>query len=466
MVLRDYQKTGVDRLRAAYKKGRRAPLFVCPTGGGKTFCFAFMALKASAQGRRVLILVHRQELLKQASTALSVLEVEHGLISPGHHGENSQVAVASIQTLDRRLRGGPVSFDFIIIDEAHHVSAATWARVLNQFPQAHLLGVTATPIRLDGRGLGLEHGGIFDDLILGPSVSDLIKANHLVKPVVYAYPNDIDVSGVAKKGGDYNQRELAERVDKPQITGCAVEHYQRLSPGEPAIAFCVSVSHAAHVANQFNQAGIPSAVIHGGLPDAERAAMISELAAGRIHVLTSVDLVSEGTDIPICSVAILLRKTCSLGLFLQMCGRILRPAPGKTRALVLDHVGNCLVHGLPDENRSWSLEGARKKKGTVGEPGPSLKQCRICFAVWDKGNQCPQCGHVSAVAESQQPRIGEGELRQITQAEIQKFKLEKKRAYARAQTYSEVLHLTRAFGDKPGFAHVYWRARKKARGMS
>lgn len=461
--LRPYQRQGVKGIQSAFNAGKRAPLFALPTGAGKTFCFAYLTREAAKLGRRVVILVHRQELLKQASRSLTTLGVNHGIIAPGHHGETAQVAVASIQTLDRRLRRGPVHFDLAIIDEAHHVVSLSWRRVLDQLGGAQILGVTATPCRLDGRGLGVEAGGLFDHLVQGPSIAELISLGHLVRPVVYAYPNDIDMTGVKIIGGDYSRRELSERMDKPAITGCAVDHYRRLAANEPAIAFCASLVHAAHVADEFAQGGFRSGVIHGGLTETERQERLDGLASGRIHVLASVDLISEGTDVPAVSVAILLRRTASESLFLQQVGRILRPSPGKTRGLVLDHVGNVLQFGLPEQDRQWSLGGVKKRVG-LGGPGLTMRQCKKCFAVWRQGQRCPSCGNVAAGAVSREPLRREGELRQVDETQINQFRQNKKRAYAMATSYSEVLALTMKFGDKPGFAYKYWSARKRKRG--
>lgn len=458
MELRPYQHNGVDRLRASYRAGKRAPLYVLPTGGGKTHTFSDMTLKSVMRNNKVLIMVHRQELLKQASNSLKMFNINHGIIRPGFTGERENVAVASIQTLDRRLKQMKVEFDFVIIDEAHHAGAKTWNRVLSQFPKSHLLGVTATPIRLDGRGLGVNCGGIFDDLICGPSISELIEQGYLVPPVVYAYQNDIDLTGVKRKSGDFNARQLAGRVDKSKITGSAVEHYTRLAAGEPAIGFCASLDHAAHVTDDFRKAGYVSEVIHGGLHDEERAEMIAAHAAGRIHVLNSVDLISEGTDIPICSVAILLRPTASMGLYLQQCGRILRPAPGKTRGLVLDHVGNCLRHGLPDDDREWTLDGMRRSEKSSDDDALMLRQCKKCFAVWEKAIKCPYCGNINTV-QARTPEQVEGELKRIFKEEEARKKSEQNSDFAQAQSLQEMKELCVKYKLSPGYAHHRWQAR-------
>lgn len=459
--LRPYQTRVVENLAKLYRLYKSA-LLVLPTGAGKTYTFAYMAKKAHASGKRVLIMVHRQELLNQASTALTNLDVEHGLIAPGHKGERMSCAVASVQTLDRRLRKGPIEpYDFIIIDEAHHVGAATWTRVLAHFPKARILGVTATPIRLDGQGLGVEGGGLFECMEIGPTVRELTDLGHLVPAVLYSFDEHLDLKGLRRSGGDFVAGQLAARVNKPKIIGSAVEHYTELAANEPAIAFCASLEHADAVTESFKGAGYRWATIHGSLRRQEREWMIKALADGRLHGLSSVDLISEGTDIPLASVAICLRPTESLGLWLQQIGRVLRPAPGKTRGLILDHVGNWRKHGKAADDRQWSLSGVQKKKNS-GDFGPIVKQCKKCFAVWEKDLRCPYCGNVNVTA-AKLPEEKAGQLREITDEEAATFKRNKMREYAAAQTYKEVLELTRKYGDKRTFAWNYWNARKISR---
>jgi DNA repair protein RadD len=431
-TLRPYQQVGVDQLREAFRKGRRAPLYVLPTGGGKTAVFSFTAEQIRSRGKRAMILVHRQELLSQASKSLSRLGVAHGLINPKYAQQNLEpIQVASVQTLVRRLDRTPAP-DLVIVDEAHHATAGSYLKVLQAYPRARILGVTATPVRTDGAGLD----EIFDDLILGPSISELIRDGYLVTPTVYAPPIGIDLAGVRKQLGDYDRRELGNRIDKPKITGDCIEHYRRLSPGEPAIAFCVSVDHAEHVASEFRSAGIRAVRVDGAMDDSARKAAIEGLGNGTVDVLTSADLIGEGVDVPRCSVAILLRPTYSEALYLQQVGRALRPFSGKSRALVLDHVGNCMRHGLPDDDRSWSLDGARRTGPRDGS-GPVVRvyQCKKCYFVYECGPEtCPKCG----LAQPSMPRqIGviDGDLTQLTREQIRMLKEQKKLAAraARAQ---------------------------------
>lgn len=420
ITLRDYQNQAVDNVRAALRRGSRAPLLVLPTGGGKTIVFCYIAERASLRGKRVLILVHRQELLRQTSEKLDMFGVDHGLIAAGHSMNAHPVQVASVQTLVRRLDRLPPP-DLIVIDEAHHAVAGSWAKILRAFPNSQLLGVTATPMRHDGKGLGVQSGGFFDSLVEGPTVADLISQGYLSQPVVYAPPSGVDLSGVKTRGGDYERGETAHRMDKPTITGCAIDHYLRVCNGMPAIAFCATVEHAAHVAEQFKDAGIPAESLDGTMTDAVRKHRIQALGKGQIKVLTSCEIISEGTDIPIVGAAILLRPTKSTGLFLQQVGRALRPFEGKSHSVILDHVGNCYRHGLPDDVREWSLDGYRGAGSEKNKDnGPQIRQCERCYAVYSMGASCcPQCGHVNRKRKSELKQV-EGELQQVTPGMIKK----------------------------------------------
>ena len=258
LQLRPYQSDAVARVRNSYIEGNRAPLVVLPTGGGKTIIFSYIAANTAARGKRALILVHRVELLRQTSEKLQFAGVHHGLVNPLYTPDiTAPVQVASVQTLVRRLEDFKryISPDLIIIDEAHHATAGTWRKIVEAFPSARILGVTATPVRADGAGLGADAGGLFDDLVMGPQISELIRLGFLVTPVVYAPTERIDLSGIRIKMGDYEKKEIELRVDKPTITGNAVQHYRRLCDGVPAVAFCISIAHAEHVAAEFRAAG-------------------------------------------------------------------------------------------------------------------------------------------------------------------------------------------------------------------
>lgn len=463
--LRDYQQKAVDGIRSSFLQGKKAPLLVLPTGGGKTVVFTYITKTSAARNKRVLILVHRVELLRQTSAALLKFGVSHGLVNPKFTPDRIQhTQVASVQTLIKRLHTIHPP-DLIIVDEAHHALANTWKTIINHFPNARVLGVTATPCRGDGTGLGIESGGMFDDIVIGPQVTELIRQGFLVKPVIYAPKDKLDLTGVRTKMGDYVQSDLLNLVDKPQITGSAVEHYTRICPGVPCVVFCVNVAHAQHVAAEFRAAGYRAYHADGTMEDEDRKKVLNGLGNGSVQVVTSCDLISEGTDLPAIGCAILLRPTQSTGLFLQQVGRALRPCEGKDRAIILDHVGNVLMHGLPDEPRDWSLEGdmKRKKKKKKEDQAPKVMQCPSCYAMHEPAPMCPICGHVRPVKKRDLSEV-DGELREITPGEALLLKKQKAQEVGRADSMEALLAIEKARNYRAGWAVHMWKAKQAKRG--
>ena len=463
----DFQESALGEISAAWRNGRRAPALVMPTGSGKTTTFCEAANRAANRGKNTLILVHRRELLKQTSRTLDGFGIDHGMIASGmSFFREKPVQVASVQTLAKRLdklRGWTPHL--IVVDECHHaISGNTWGAALAHFSGTRVLGVTATPQRLDGKGLGAGQGGFFDALIIGPSVAELTERGYLSPAVVYAPKKRIDLSGVKTRMGDYAVGALAEAVDKPSLTGDAVDHYRRICSGEPAIAFCASVAHAEHVAESFRAAGYQATSVDGKLSHAERARRIDDLGRGRLHVLTSCDIISEGTDVPVVSVAIMLRPTQSLSLALQQMGRALRVHPGKDRAVILDHAGNVFRHGLPDDDRDWSLEGQQKTARQKKSDAEPVKQCERCFTVHRLAPVCPACGFAYPVKPREIAQV-DGDLEQITAGAE---KREKKREQGKAGSFDQLLELGRARGYKNPYAwasHI-WNARQSRAGVA
>jgi superfamily II DNA or RNA helicase len=405
ITLRDYQAGMVGAARNAFGQGHKRVLLVSPTGSGKTIVFCHIAKTAAANGNRTMILVHRQELIDQTSKALNSFGVPHGLIASKSKPDDSQlVQIASVQTLIKRLEK-VTKPDLIVVDEAHHAVAGSWRQVLEAFSGAWVLGVTATPERLDGKGLG----DIFSILVRGPEVRDLVRQGFLCPPSYYA-PRKIDLSAVSIKRGDFDRQELMEVMDKPHVIGDAVEHYLQHCRGQSAVAFCINLKHAENTAAQFRGSGIPAAVIDGTLQSEVRRDRVRSLAAGEIKVLVSCEIINEGFDLPVVSVGILMRPTKSLGLHLQQIGRILRPAPGKEKAIVLDHAGNLEEHGFAEDVREWSLEG--KKKRVQESKKISVRQCPACFCCHEWASECPECGHVYGVQE-REIRVEDGELVEV-----------------------------------------------------
>jgi DNA repair protein RadD len=426
-TLRPYQHQAVEQIRQAYRQGHRAVLFVLPTGGGKTVVFSHIAEQAAARGNRICVLVHRQELLRQASASLSALGVRHGLIAANRSMDlSAPVQVASVQTLARRLRHIPADlFQLLVIDEAHHSNAGTWAKVLQHFGSARVLGVTATPCRSDGRGLG-EH---YQALVMGPTPAELTEQGFLAAARVLAPPGPSMMS-LRKRMGDYDLAQAGQILQAGQALGDTLSHYRRYLDGQTAIAFCCSVAHAEAVAELFNRHGVAAASIDGTMDSSTREQLLGDLGAGRLKVLTSCQLIGEGVDVPSVAGAILLRPTQSVSLHLQMIGRCLRPQPGKT-AVILDHVGNVLRLGHHLEEREWSLDGVARRDR---EKSPSVKICPKCFAALPSAKPiCPDCGH-EFVAERRELVHVDGELEEITT-------VSRKREQARATTLQDLIQV-------------------------
>ena len=463
-ALRPYQVEAVAALRAAYASGKRAPVYQLPTGGGKTVVFSYIAREAAKRGTRTLILVHRRELLLQGSRALREVGLPHGLVAPGLPPSESGTSIGSVQTVVRRLDHVPPP-GLVVVDECHHAVAGSWRRVLEHWPAARVLGVTATPARLDGKGLGVHVGGPFDHLVLGPSVQELTEEGYLVPAEVFAPPMKADLSGVRTRLGDFDRHEIQERMDSRTVTGDAVEHYLRLAGGRPAIAFCTSVSHAQHLAEAFVEAGIPSESIDGSLSDKDRDAVLGRLASGETTVLTACEIVSEGFDLPVVEVAILLRPTQSLTLYLQQVGRVLRPSPGKASATVLDHVGNVERHGLPDADRIWDLDAVRRKR--TGEA--PVRRCPECFACHPPAPECPVCGHVYESPARASVAYVDGQLVKVTRESLFSDVRERmRRAHLEqgsCRTFEDLVALgvRRGYGNPQGWARHVWRSRRGTR---
>ena len=445
MILRDYQQQGIDDIRQAFLTGYRRPLYVLPTGGGKTVMFTFMARSAAERGKRVCILVHRRELLLQTCAAL---QARHGRIAPGCLRTRDDIQVATVQTLVNRL--DEYDFDFVIIDEAHHAKARSWMKVIEAYPDATVLGVTATPCRLDGQGLG----DVFQVLVEGPTVTELTDDGYLAPAVVYA-PSTIDTSGIHSARGDFVRKELAAAADKPTITGDAIAHYRKYADKLPAIAFCVSVEHAEHTAAQFRSEGYRSVSVDGKTKQHIRDGAIRDLAENRLDVLTSCEIISEGVDVPLVSCGIMLRPTHSMGLAMQQMGRILRPAHGKEHAIILDHAGNCLRHGLPSTPREWSLNSKKRKSNGNGN-GPPIRQCSKCYHVHAPAPNCPRCGYEYEVQSREIDHV-EGELAKV---DVDPAVMARRKEQGRARTYEELVEYGKKQGYRDGWARILWNIRK------
>ncbi len=438
-ALRPYQQEAVERLRSAFLAGHRSVLFVLPTGGGKTVVFSHIAQQSASRGNRIAVLVHRVELLEQASRSLDALGVRHGLIAAGRAMNlAAPVQVASVGTLTRRLNQLPPElFQLLVIDEAHHSNAGQWSRIIQHFHGAHLLGVSATPVRSDGRGLG----EFYSKLVLGPSAAWLTANGFLAPARVFAPPSGFATQQLRKRMGDYDLRQAADALGGAKILGDAVSHYRQHLAGQSAIAFCCSVAHAQAVAEAFNGQGIAAASIDGSLDAVSRRSLLEQLGRRELQVLTSCALIGEGVDVPSVVGCILLRPTQSEALHLQMIGRCLRPQSGK-QAVILDHVGNIARLGHHLEERDWSLEGVRKR---CRQQAPAVKTCPQCFcAMPSAAARCPECGHHFR-PERRSYAVVAGDLEEVTATEL---KQQRKREQLEAKSLEELIAVGQRRGMK------------------
>lgn len=456
ITLRPDQELLTVKLRQSIRSGHRAPLVVAPTAFGKTYWFTSIARAAIAKQKRVIILSHRTELIDQISEALTAFDVPHGFIAAGYAYDPFQsVHVASVFTLVKRL-ARIVPPHMFIIDEAHHATGkSTWGKIVSVFPNTFRIGVTATPIRTSGEGLA----GLFDDLILGPTVRELIDNGTLSDYKLFA-PLGIDLTDVRSSHGDYVQSDLSAKLDKPKIIGDAVAEYKKFAFTKQAVTFCVSVEHAYHTGAAFREAGFMATSIDGTMERHERRRLVDDFRRGTLRVLTSCDLFNEGFDVKGIECGIFLRPTQSLGLWLQQLGRCLRSMPGKTHALLLDHANNALAHGLPDMEREWSLEGIERGKGKKKQEVP-IRQCMKCYAVMPAAVKvCAECGHAFDVQYREVAQEA-GELQELNMEAMQRLfgARAKKVEVAQAQDYDSLLRIEKERGYKPGWARHIANAR-------
>ena len=397
LSLRLYQHKIVSDVDALIEAGNRRILIPLPTGGGKTVIAAELARKALARRQRVLILAHRRELIGQSAQKLHAAGLDFGIIAAGWPSRPGEpVQIASVQTLHlRAVRSATLSLppaDVAIVDEAHHAVAGSWQRIIGAYPEIIVIGLSATPCRGDGRGLG----DMFEALVPCPGVPELIDGGFLVSTRVYA-PSVPDLHGVRVERGDYNERQLAEKMDRPELTGDVVGHWHKLADRRPTAVFATSIAHAVHLRDEFARSGVVAEHLDGSTPVVERDAILARLAAGKTEVVCNCGVLTEGWDSPGVSCIVLARPTRSLALYRQVVGRGLRPAPGKSDCLILDHAGSTLEHGFVDEPIAWTLApdrlAGRSPTGGGGINGNrSLTTCPECSAVRWQGRPCGACG--------------------------------------------------------------------------
>lgn len=400
-TLHDYQQRLVDKTRQAYMQGYKAPCVVAPCGAGKSVIISEIARMTTNKGNRVLFLVHRRELIEQIKNTFKKNEVNLDLVQFG-----------MVQTVVRRLDKTPKPA-LIITDENHHALAKSYRKIYDHFSDVLRLGFTATPIRLNGSGLG----DVNDILIEEVDAKWLIENNYL-SPYKYYAPRLIDITKLKLNSlKEFSSTSIDNAMEDKTIYGDVIKHYKELADGEQAIAYCHSVKASEFTAEQFRQHGINAVHLDAKTPKHERDSIIQKFRDREIQVLCNVDLIGEGFDVPDCSTVIMLRPTQSLSLYIQQAMRGMRYQPGKT-SIIIDHVDNVRRHGLPDAKREWSLKGI--KSSSDNESSIKIRQCENCFAVYSpKEKACPMCGHVPEVKQQREYEINESaKLEEVTEEDV------------------------------------------------
>ncbi|ALX50709.1 helicase [Lentibacillus amyloliquefaciens] len=406
---------------------------VAPCGAGKSVIISEIARMTTLKGNRVLFLVHRRELIEQIEETFRFNNVDL-----------SNVQFGMVQTVVHRLDKMRKP-DLIITDENHHGLAKSYRKIYEHFSDVPRLGFTATPIRLNGSGLG----DVNDVLIEEVDAKWLIE-NQYLSPYKYYAPKLIDTQKLKLNSlREFSSTSVNDAMDDKTIYGDVIKHYRQLADSEQAIAYCHNVEASKQVSDEFNQSGIPAAHIDGKTPKDERNNVIQKFREGQIKIICNVDLIGEGFDVPDCSTVIMLRPTQSLSLFIQQSMRGMRYRPGKT-STIIDHVDNVRRHGLPDDKREWSLEG---KKTESGEKEIPIKECENCFAVYPPNHKwCPECGHQPEVKEQKDYEVDEtAELQEVTESDFS-FTIDH-REPKDCKNMKELSELAKNRGYKPGWAY-------------
>ncbi|MEM9567812.1 MAG: DEAD/DEAH box helicase [Cyanobacteria bacterium P01_E01_bin.34] len=387
--LRDYQQQLFDRVLTRWQQGQQRLMVQLPTGGGKTILFGAIARELLPRGQTIVILAHREELLTQAAEKVAtVTGAEVGIIKAGYSPKlDAPIQVASVQTLSRRP-GYLNNVGLVVVDEAHHTNATSYRKILAEFHEALHLGVTATPIRTDGSGFE----ELFQEMIAGPTVSELVESGYLCPLKLYADPHPMKTRGARTTGGDFNPADLLRLNGEKGLSGNLVSMWKRYARDKRTVVFAINVAHSEAIAARFNQQGISAEHLDGNIPAPERRAILERFSSGKTLVLVNCNLVSEGFDLPAIEAVQIARPTQSLALWLQQIGRALRIHPGKAEAIAIDHTRNWLLHGLPTQPRIWSLDGVR----TDDPPTTHCPDCSFVFETlhhrFNPGFlQCPNC---------------------------------------------------------------------------
>lgn len=435
MQLRNYQQTFYNKIRHSIATGHRRIMCVAPCGSGKSIIIAKVIQSAALKNNTVLVLCHRREIIDQLTERLAPYP---------------NATVGMVQTITRRLSETPEP-SIIIIDEAHTAKSASYLRILEHFSRSYALYFTATPQRTDGKGFA----DIADDMVDSVSVRWLIDNGYLTPFEYYAPKTLLDASELTVKQGEYDGKQATALLDKPKIYGDVIQEYRKHAAGLQAIAFCSSVEHSQRTAEAFNAAGIAAAHVDGKMTKSQRREIVQRFRNGDITVLCNYAIVIEGLDVPNAACVLCLRPTQSLIVHVQSVMRCMRPAPGKT-AVILDFVANFERHGLPDDDREWSLQGRKKRTRQKEQNTVRARVCENCFRTYaGSGAVCPYCGHEQPKTQAEIEQDEKAELERITEQNKKQRRME----VGMAKTLDDLKRIAKERNYKP--AWVYIKAKQK-----
>lgn len=454
IILRPYQVQTIAKVREEIRKGNKNVLLVAPVGSGKTAMATFMMREAKAKALTVWFVVHKRELLIQAYRSIERMGLSAGLVSAGFPlspRENIQVvSIGSLKSRKDKIKAP----DMLIYDEAHHCGADTWVKMFNEYEGKFQIGLTATPWRLDRKGLGRY----FSAMVEAPEVEELIQMGNLSNYKAYAQEL-VDTSKTKTSMGDFDLKDFEKAATKT-FTSDVVQEYMRHVNGKRAILFASSLEYSRLFVEKFIDNGIPAAHLDGEMSNADRDRVVKQLETGEIKVLCNFGIVTEGFDVPAVEAVILARPTMSLSLYIQMVGRALRPSPEKEHAVILDHVGNTVRHGLIDEKRIWTLTDREKKKNK-SDALIAVKVCKSCFAANRSFNRfCEFCGFEFEKKSAVEIKHDDAQLVEVNKKALERSR---KKEQAMAQTLEELIALGKTRGYSVGWAHNIFKARMNKR---
>lgn len=446
LKLREYQSDFLDKLRLKLKHNRNI-LSVLPCGAGKTVLFAYIAdnhIKLNPRNE-VWFIVHRKELIDQTIDTFNNFNIH-----------SDRIKIFMVQSLSNMIKKGKTNGEptMIIFDESHHCTSTSWMRIIETYPNAYKIGLTATPCRLDGVGLK----NVFNEMLIGVNTKYLIQNKYLAPYDYYAPKLAINSQNLKIKGSDYDSSYVTEMFEKSKIYGDVIDNYNKLAKGKKSILYAPSIEFSNKICKEFQDNGINAVHFDGNTPKQERDRIIQDFRDGKIDILSNVDLVGEGFNVPDCECCLLLRPTMSVALYIQQSMRCMRYKENK-KAIIIDYVGNCFRHGLPDDDREWTLDGKMRCLNESAEKDIVSRECGKCHRVYSGiAPICPYCGNDNHKTRKQIEQEEQAELEKITEIE----KKNKRREVGMAKSFESLVEIgrQRGYANPHYWAQCVWNSRE------